>query len=58
MAYTTLGTLFLILFGVYIAAMAWFKGSGDAWQETEPLVGHSIRFNSSGHIISIVIMGK
>lgn len=54
MAYTTLGTLFLIVFGIEIAFNAVFTGDGDGWLETEPLEGHPIRFNLSGHIVAVV----
>lgn len=54
MAYMTIGTLFLIVFGVEIGFNAVFGGDGEGWLETEALVGHPIRFNLSGHIIAVV----
>lgn len=54
MFYTVLGTLFLIIFGIEIGINALFLGDGEGWLETEPLEGHPIRFNLSGHIIPVV----
>lgn len=54
MVYTTIGTLFIILFGAEIGYNALWLGDGEGWLETEPLEGHPIRFNLSGHIIPVV----
>lgn len=55
MVYTTIGTLFIILFGAEIGYNALWLGDGEGWLETEPLEGHPIRFNLSGHIIPVVM---
>lgn len=56
MLYTALGTLFILLFGIEIGYNALWLGDGEGWSETEPLEGHPIRFNLSGHIIPVVIL--
>lgn len=58
MVYTTIGTLFIIIFGAEIGYNALWLGDGEGWLETEPLEGHPIRFNLSGHIIPVVICGN
>lgn len=55
MLYTTLGTLFIIIFGAEIGYNV-LLGDSEGWSETEPLEGHPIRFNLSGHIIPVVIL--
>lgn len=58
MLFTTLGTLYLIVFGAEIAYMAVFGGDGDdSWSETERLEGHPVRFNLTGHIVAVVSAG-
>lgn len=53
MLYTVLGSLFLICFGFEIAYnVLWL--SDDAWTENEPLEGHPVTYNLSGHIVPIV----
>lgn len=61
MLFTTVGTLFLIVFGAEIGYTAVFgNGDGDDgdWLDAEPLVGHPIRFNLSGHIIPVTEMNE
>ncbi|KAJ6640315.1 Palmitoyltransferase ZDHHC16 [Pseudolycoriella hygida] len=58
MVYTTIGTLFIILFGAEIGYNALWMGDGEGWLETEPLEGHPIRFNLSGHIIPVTEMNE
>lgn len=53
MLYTVVGSLFLILFGLEIAYNVLWLGD-DEWTETEPLEGHPITYNSTGHIVPIV----
>lgn len=54
MLYTVVGSLFLIMFGVEIAYnVLWLADDGE-WTETEPLEGHPITYNSTGHIVPIV----
>lgn len=53
MFYTVLGSLFLIIFGVEIAySVLWLND--EEWIETEPLEGHPVTYNSTGHIVPIV----
>lgn len=48
-----MGSLFLIVFGVEIAySVLWVND--EEWTESEPLEGHSVTYNSTGHIIPIV----
>lgn len=54
MVYTTLGSLFLITFGIEIGYKALWLGEGDGWEETEPLQGHPVRYNLTGHIVPVV----
>lgn len=54
MLYTTIGSLFIIIFGIEIGYNALWLGDGEGWHETEPLKGHPIKFNLSGHIIPMV----
>lgn len=54
MIYTTIGTLFIIVFGIGIAYNVWWLGDGEGWNETVPLEGHPVRFNLTGHIIPVV----
>lgn len=54
MLYTVLGSLFLICFGVEIAYSVLWLNDDDEWTETEPLEGHPVRINLSGHIVPIV----
>lgn len=50
MLYTVIGSLFLILFGVEIAYDVLWIGEDDS----EPLEGHPVTYNLSGHIVPIV----
>lgn len=49
MLYTVTGSLFLIVFGIEIAYYYVWLGFDD-----EPLEGHPITYNSTGHIIPLV----
>lgn len=53
MLYTVVGSLFLILFGLEIAYNVLWLGD-EEWTETEPLEGHPITYNLTGHIVPIV----
>lgn len=44
-----------MIFGVEIAYKALWTGDGEGWSEIEPLVGHPVKFNLTGHIIAVVI---
>lgn len=54
MLYTVVGSLFLIVFGIEIAYNVLWLGNDEEWTETEPLEGHPITFNLTGHIVPIV----
>ena len=54
MVYTAIGTLFIITFGIEIGYSVLIVGEDLAWTETEPLKGHPVKFNLSGHIIAVV----
>ncbi|KAL5284990.1 ZDHHC16 family protein [Megaselia abdita] len=51
MAYTTLGCIFLVFCGIEIAYFYVWLGVGDSWTETEPLVGHPVTYNDTGHMV-------
>ncbi|XP_016989803.2 palmitoyltransferase ZDHHC16 [Drosophila rhopaloa] len=53
MMYTTLGCLFLILFGLEIGHKYLWLDHGEAWTEIEPLEGQPVKYNLSGHIIPV-----
>ncbi|EDV53458.1 palmitoyltransferase ZDHHC16 [Drosophila erecta] len=53
MTYTTLGCLFLILFGLEIGHKYLWLDHGENWTEIEPLEGQPVKFNLSGHIIPV-----
>ncbi|XP_017481446.1 PREDICTED: probable palmitoyltransferase ZDHHC16 isoform X2 [Rhagoletis zephyria] len=53
MAYTTIGCLFLIVFGFEIGYKNLWVDNGDSWIESEPLEGQPVKFNLSGHIIPV-----
>ncbi|XP_039490572.1 palmitoyltransferase ZDHHC16 [Drosophila santomea] len=53
MTYTTLGCLFLILFGLEIGHKYLWLEHGENWTEIEPLEGQPVKFNLSGHIIPV-----
>lgn len=55
MVYTAIGCLYIMIFGVEIAYKALWTGDGEGWSEIEPLVGHPVKFNLTGHIIAVVI---
>uniref|UniRef100_A0A182RQF1 Palmitoyltransferase n=1 Tax=Anopheles funestus TaxID=62324 RepID=A0A182RQF1_ANOFN len=55
MLYTTIGTLFIISFGFELGYGVLFLDE-DGWKEMEPLQGHPVRFNLSGHIIPVTEM--
>lgn len=56
MFYTTIGCLFLIVFGFEIGYNYLWLDHGDHWTETEPLEGEPVKLNLSGHIIPDVCM--
>lgn len=53
MVYTTVGCIFIILFGLSIGYEYLWVGEGEGWVETEPLQGHPVKYNLTGHIIPI-----
>ncbi|KAH8332480.1 hypothetical protein KR074_003833 [Drosophila pseudoananassae] len=53
MMYTTMGCLFLILFGLEIGYKYLWLDHGDNWTEVEPLEGQPVKFNLSGHVIPV-----
>lgn len=56
MAYTSIGVIFIAVFGIKIGYEAlWLYSDDEAWSETEneKLVGHPVRFNSTGHVIAV-----
>ncbi|XP_067618123.1 palmitoyltransferase ZDHHC16A [Eurosta solidaginis] len=53
MAYTTIGCLFLIVFGFEIGYNFLWLDHSDSWVESEPLEGQPVKFNISGHIIPV-----
>ncbi|EAA09699.3 palmitoyltransferase ZDHHC16 [Anopheles arabiensis] len=55
MLYTTIGTLFIISFGFELGYGVLFLDEAG-WKEMEPLQGHPVRFNLSGHIIPVTEM--
>ncbi|XP_058124268.1 palmitoyltransferase ZDHHC16 [Anopheles ziemanni] len=55
MLYTSIGTLFIIAFGFELGYGVLFLDEGG-WKEVEPLQGHPVRFNLSGHIIPVTEM--
>lgn len=54
MLYTSIGVLFIIVFGFELGYNVLIVGDGEGWNEIEPLHGHPVRFNLSGHIIPVV----
>lgn len=54
MAYTVIGCIFLVIFGVEIAYFYIWLGAGDSWTETEPLEGHPVMYNDTGHMVPAV----
>lgn len=58
MLYTVIGSIFLIIFGLELAYNILWIGEGDGWIESEPLVGHPITYNLTGHIVAIVSTKK
>lgn len=54
MLYTVIGSLFLIIFGIEIAYNIIWVNDDEGWIETEPLEGHPITYNLTGHIVPIV----
>ncbi|XP_054747918.1 palmitoyltransferase ZDHHC16A [Anastrepha obliqua] len=53
MAYTSIGCLFLIVFGFEIGYNHLWLDHSDSWVESEPLEGQPVKFNLSGHIIPV-----
>ncbi|XP_055317033.1 palmitoyltransferase ZDHHC16 [Sitodiplosis mosellana] len=58
MLYTVIGSLFLIMFGVEIAYNVLWLADDEEWSETEPLEGHPITYNLTGHIVPISEMNE
>lgn len=59
MAYTSLGIIFIAVFGCKIGYEAlWLYADDETWTETEneKLVGHPVRFNLTGHVIPVTEM--
>lgn len=59
MAYTTLGVIFICVFGIKIGYEGlWKYADEEAWTEgeNEHLVGHSVRFNLTGHAVPVAEM--
>lgn len=54
MLYTAIGCLFLILFGLEIAYHMVWLGPEEGWTEVEPLQGHPVAYNLTGHIVPMV----
>ncbi|XP_030573604.1 palmitoyltransferase ZDHHC16 [Drosophila novamexicana] len=53
MLYTTLGCLFLIVCGLEIGYKYLWLDHSEHWTELEPLEGHPVKFNLSGHAILV-----
>ncbi|XP_055381447.1 palmitoyltransferase ZDHHC16 [Condylostylus longicornis] len=53
MSYTTIGCLFIIIFGIQIGYEYLWLSNEESWEETEPLIGHPVKFNLTGHVIPI-----
>uniref|UniRef100_A0A6B2E9F6 Palmitoyltransferase n=1 Tax=Phlebotomus kandelakii TaxID=1109342 RepID=A0A6B2E9F6_9DIPT len=58
MVFTAVGSLFIIIFGMGIGYNSLLLGDGEGWDETEPLEGHPVRFNISGHALPITEMNE
>uniref|UniRef100_A0A1I8MF10 Palmitoyltransferase n=1 Tax=Musca domestica TaxID=7370 RepID=A0A1I8MF10_MUSDO len=58
MLYTTLGCLFLIIFGIEIGYKYLWLDHGENWTETEPLEGQPVKLNLSGHIIPVTHLNE
>lgn len=58
MVYTTLGVLFIMLFGIGIGYEVLWLGEGVGWQEDEKLQGSPVTFNLSGHVIPVTEMNE
>lgn len=59
MAYTTIGVLFVCIFGIKIGYEAlWLYSDEEAWSEGEgeKLFGNPIRFNLTGHLVPVTEM--
>lgn len=54
MLYTSIGSMFLILFGLEIAYHIIWLGPDEGWVEVEPLEGHPVTYNLTGHIVPMV----
>lgn len=54
MLYTVIGSLFLIIFGIELAYKFFWIGDDEGWIESEPLEGHPIAYNLTGHIVRVV----
>lgn len=58
MVFTTIGCLFIILFGIEIGIKAIFLNDGESWVETEPLEGSPVKYNLTGHIIPVTVINE
>lgn len=58
MLYTVIGSFFLVLFGMEIAYNFVWLSEGEGWTEIEPLEGHPVMYNLTGHIIPAVYFFK
>lgn len=58
MFYTTIGCLFLILFGLEIGYKYLWLAHDENWTETEPLEGQPVKLNISGHIIPVTHLNE
>uniref|UniRef100_A0A1A9X411 Palmitoyltransferase n=1 Tax=Glossina brevipalpis TaxID=37001 RepID=A0A1A9X411_9MUSC len=58
MLYTTIGSLFLIVFGLEIGYKYLWLEHTDNWTEVEPLEGHPVKINLSGHIIPVTHLNE
>lgn len=56
MVYTSVGTLFLIVFGIGLGINAIFYSEAEYWSEVEPLRGSPVKYNLTGHIIPVTEM--
>uniref|UniRef100_A0A1A9VAV3 Palmitoyltransferase n=1 Tax=Glossina austeni TaxID=7395 RepID=A0A1A9VAV3_GLOAU len=58
MLYTTIGSLFLVVFGFEIGYRYLWLEHTDNWTELEPLEGHPVKINLSGHIIPVTHLNE
>ncbi|KAL9893652.1 palmitoyltransferase ZDHHC16 [Glossina fuscipes fuscipes] len=58
MLYTTMGSLFLVVFGFEIGYRYLWLEHTDNWTELEPLEGHPVKINLSGHLIPVTHLNE